>query len=298
MTQSIDSGLPGNTNTGRQRSRAYMITIYEDPLVHFDKAVYECWCDDTCKDGKPHKHQLVCFKNQVSWRTIKKAYPTSHIEKAHCVHDCIEYISDTTKRKFNFEERGKRPVDTRFKSTKELLDVSDVSEVPWQQVNTWNKLREKKRDLGVFQEMLTEIEHDELVSPKIVYITGGTGKGKTYGAYKMALKRYPKEKIGKITLKNEFVDVLNEDADCFVIEEFRPSQIRASDFLQLTDKYGYRCNVKGGFATIRPKALIICSIIPPTEIYKEEVNQQFMRRITRFIDLGRDMTPEEELTEE
>ena len=104
----------------------------------------------------------------------------------------------------------------------------------------------------------------------------------------MALKEYKKQEIGKITLKNDFFDIVNENAKCYVIEEFRPSQIKASDFLQLTDKYGYRCNIKGGFVTLRPEKIIICSIIPPEQIYREEVNKQFMRRITERIDLDID----------
>lgn len=295
MTQTVDTALPGNTNTGRRRARAFMITLYEDKIVHFNNAIYECWCNDTCKDGKPHMHQLIYFKNAVSWNTIKKAYDTSHIEIAKNVYDCIDYISDTTKRKTNFQEIGKRPVDMRFKSTSELLDTQDVTEIPWQQVNTWKRLRAEKKDYDTFLEMLGEIEKDELKAPTVVYITGGSGKGKTYSAYKRALKEYPKEKIGKLTLKNDFIDVLNEDADCFVIEEFRPSQIKASDFLQLTDKYGYRCNIKGGFATLRPKCIIICSIKKPTEIYKDEVNTQFMRRITEFIDLDYNKKAKDEL---
>ena len=119
-----------------------------------------------------------------------------------------------------------------------------------------------------------------------LYIKGDTGKGKTYKAYKIALEKYEKEDIGKLTLKNDFIDVINKNAKCFIIEEFRPSQIKASDFLQLTDKYGYRCNIKGGFHTLRPEMIIICSIIEPENIYHEEVNKQFMRRITEIINLG------------
>lgn len=275
-----------------------MITVYpeKEKLVHFPKAIYECWCDDTCKDGKPHIHQLIYFKNPISWKTIKKAYGTAHIEKANNVYDCINYISDTTKRKKNFQEIGKRPIDTRFKSTAELIDTSDVTEIPWQQVNTWKKLRAEKKDYDTFMEMLKEIKNKELKAPNIIYITGGTGKGKTYSAYERALKDYPIEKIGKLTLKNDFIDIVNEEnAECFVIEEFRPSQIKATDFLQLTDKYGYRCNIKGGFATLRPKCIIICSIIPPENIYKEELNKQFLRRITERIDLGPELDPITEL---
>ena len=114
-------------------------------------------------------------------------------------------------------------------------------------------------------------------------------KGQTYSAYKRALKEYPKIEIGKLTLKNDFFDVVNKSAKCYVIEEFRPSQIKASDFLQLTDKYGYRANIKGGFVSLRPEMIIICSIIPPEQIYKEEVNKQFMRRITEQINLDEDI---------
>ena len=40
--------------------------------------------------------------------------------------------------------------------------------------------------------MLEEIENDSLKGPKIIYITGASGKGKTYTAYKMALKNFKK----------------------------------------------------------------------------------------------------------
>ena len=136
--------------------------------------------------------------------------------------------------------------------------------------------------------MLEEIKNDELKAPKIIYITGGTGKGKTYKAYKLALENYDKKDIGKLTLKNDFFDVINKSAKCYVIEEFRPSQIKASDFLQLTDKYGFRANIKGGFVSLRPEMIIICSIIEPEKIYKEEINQQFLRRITETINLDMD----------
>ena len=90
MTQTVDTPRSGNTNTeAGARSRAFMITIYEDDLVHFPKAVYECWCDDTCKDGKPHKHQLVYFRNRhflehdqeglqdLSHRGLRRTYMTA-----------------------------------------------------------------------------------------------------------------------------------------------------------------------------------------------------------------------------
>ena len=148
-----------------------------------------------------------------------------------------------------------------------------------------NEIDERENDKNKFFEMLHEIKNDCLKGPEIIYINGQSGQGKTYGAYKIALEQFNIEQIGKITCKNDFIDIVNDEAECFVIEEFRPSQIKASDFLQLTDKYGYRCNVKGTFKTLRPKMIIICSIIPPNQVYtNEEINVQFLRRITKIIE--------------
>ena len=135
--------------------------------------------------------------------------------------------------------------------------------------------------------MLEEIEKDDLKGPEIIYICGDSGKGKTYKAYKIALSKFDKIDIGKLTIENNFIQITKDKAKCYVIEEFRPSQIKAASFLQLTDKYGYTCNIKGSFKTIRPKCIIIASIIKPEDLYKnEEINKQFTRRITEIINLG------------
>lgn len=232
--------------------------------------------------GHEHVHIYAYFKTPIKL-SIKKCCG-AHIEPTKgTFNDNLKYLTKDGDLTF---EWGERP-HQGLKTVKELKEMN-AEDVPPQYYNIKTKIDQKKHDKDVFFEMLDEIEHDELKAPEIVYITGGTGKGKTYTAYKTALKEFKKSEIGKLTLKNEFFDVVNENAKCFVIEEFRPSQIKASDFLQLTDKYGFRCNVKGGFCTLRPKKIFICSIIPPEQIYKEEINKQFLRRITETINLDID----------
>lgn len=232
--------------------------------------------------GHEHVHIYAYFKTPLKL-SIKKCCG-AHIEPTKgTFNDNLQYLTKDGDLTF---EWGERP-HQGLKTVKELREMN-ADEVPPQYYNIKTRIDQKKHDEDVFFQMLDEIEHDELKAPEIVYITGGTGKGKTFTAYKTALKEFEKSKIGKLTLKNEFFDVINENAECFIIEEFRPSQIKASDFLQLTDKYGFRCNVKGGFCTLRPKKIFICSIIPPEQIYKEEVNKQFLRRITKIINLDID----------
>lgn len=292
MTQTVDSSLPGNTNTGRVRSRAFMITVYDDPLVHFPKAIYECWCDDTCKDGKPHIHQLVYFKSQTSWNTIKKAYKTSHIEVAKNVYDCIDYISDTTKRKTNFQEIGKRPVDMRFKSTKELVDTKNVEDVPWQQVNTWRKLKSDQSMVILIDDWHKDVE--------VFYIHGSPNKGKSFKAKELLLSMGYKE-MNEVKYENGFWNGIPSTgtAECCIYDDWRDSHMKPSEFINFIDYNKHSLNIKGGAVKNEYRTIIITTVMKPSDIYKNvggEPRNQWERRM-KFIDMGHDPTPEEEINE-
>lgn len=299
-SQVMTSIAPGNTKAVAIKARAYQFTLNQpevydklkDILTGLKTMDYLISCREVAPStGHVHIHVYAHFSQQYKLPQkirnlnchveICKGSPKQNIAYIRKEGDIIDEIGDEP-------HQGARTV-------KELVEA-DISSVDPHLYRIKKQLDAEKRDLDTFMEMLDEIEKDDLKAPTVIYITGGTGKGKTYSAYKRALKEYPKKKIGKLTLKNDFIDIVNGDeAECFVIEEFRPSQIKATDFLQLTDKYGYRCNIKGGFATLRPKMIIICSIIQPEHIYKEEVNKQFLRRITERIDLGPELDPVDEL---
>ena len=137
--------------------------------------------------------------------------------------------------------------------------------------------------------MLDNIENDQLRPIKVIYFIGKPGSGKTYNAYKYALRNYTKEEITKVTIQNNFFEFVGSNKDkCLVIEEFRPSQLHPSSLLQFTDKYGYSCPIKGGYKYVKPEMIIICSIIHPSRLYseqKEELNEQFTRRITHLYEV-------------
>lgn len=295
MTQPVDTAHSGNTNTecakSRIRSRAYMITIYDDELVHFNKAIYECWCDDTCKDGKPHKHQLVYFKSAIAWSTIKKAYKTSHIEVAKNVYDCIQYISDKTKRKTNFQEIGKRPADTRFKSTAELMETNDVSEIPWQQVNTWRKLKSDESMVVVLDDWHKDID--------VYYIHGSSGKGKSHRA-KELLKSLGYKKANIVKYENGFWNGIptTGTAECCIYDDWRDSHMKPSEFINFIDYNTHTLNIKGGAVRNDYKTIVITTVQRPDEIYRNiggEPRLQWLRRM-KIEDMGHDPSPEDELT--
>lgn len=278
----------GNTNPSAFRGRAFQLTLNEvekyDDLKSIFKGLKSCDYFISCLEEAPttgHKHIHIYTHFTQSYKISKKILKIgAHIEICKgSPKQNIEYIRKDGN---ILDEWGEEP--HQGKLTVNALKEMDAGEVSPFLYRIKKEIDNEAKDLETFMEMLGEIERDELKAPTIIYITGRPGKGKTYSAYKRALKDFKKEEIGKLTLNNNFIDITNKDAKCFVIEEFRPSQIKASDFLQLTDKYGYRANIKGGFMTLRPEEIIICSVIDPTEIYKDELNEQFLRRITEIIN--------------
>lgn len=291
---------PGNTNTGASKSRNFILTVNEKSLEHYNDIknyliglksnTYYLCCEHIEQENK-HYHIYVQFKTPIKL-SVKKLFGT-HIDKSRgSPQDNIKYLQcqDDKHIKKNIKSiqidefgeirnwGGIKNIKQIKESTMDKLEES----LPINLYNIAQRIKNEQQEEDIFMDMLDEIDNDNLKSPEIIYIFGDSGNGKTYGAYKYALKNYNKSDIGKMSINNNFIKLINDDAKCFVIEEFRPSQIHASEFLQLTDKYGYNCNIKGGFKTIRPEMIIICSILKPTEIYKDEINKQFTRRITKF----------------
>lgn len=286
---------PGNTKTGCSKNRAYQFTLHKtekypalkQELQKLKSLDYLISCKEVCPTTqKEHIHVYAHFK--TPYKLNKKITDIgAHIE--FCKGSPKQNIAYIRKDGNVLDEIGEEPKQGMARTVQELREA-DISEINPVLYKIKKAIDEEEKSKNTFLEMLSEIENDKLKEPKVYYITGDTGKGKTYAAYKLALSMYDKQNIAKLTLNNNFVDITNGDeAKCYVIEEFRPSQIHAANFLQLTDKYGYRCNVKGGFATIRPECLIIASIIPPDQLYfTEEVNEQFLRRITKQFEADKD----------
>lgn len=289
-TEVTTTFVPGNTNPGPNlRSRNFQFTLNKisnyEGLTNELKKLKTCKFLISCREIAPttgHEHIHIYVHFEQPYKLSKKILSYgAHVEICRgSPKQNIDYISKDGN---IIEEWGTRPSQgARTVAEMKEMNIDDVSP---QYYRIKKQIDEDERSKNTFFEMLDEIRNHNLKAPEVIYITGGSGKGKTYKAYEIAVEKYTNEEIGKLTLNNNFIDIVNESAKCFIIEEFRDDQIRASDFLQLTDKYGYRANVKGGFCTLRPEMIIICSVYPPTTIYNNETNKQFMRRITSHITI-------------
>lgn len=290
-TEVMTTEAPGNTKAVASfRGRAFQFTLNEpykyrllkEKLVDLKTLDYLLSCEEEAPTTG-HKHIHIYAHFSQPYKLSKKILEIgSHIEICRgSPKQNIEYI----RKDGNILDEIGQPPSQGCRTVSDLKEMS-IDECPPQYYRIKNEIDEKKKEEDEFMSMLDEIDHDELKAPEIIYITGDPGKGKTYKAYKTALEKYEKADIGKIQINNNFCKFTNDKAKCFVIEEFRPSQMHAAEFLQMIDKYGYNANIKGGFKSIRPECLIICSVLKPSEIYNTEINKQFTRRITKVIDLG------------
>ncbi|QIR82197.1 replication associated protein [Chicken virus mg4_1578] len=275
--------------TGNTKSRSVQITLNDierydelmDNLETYKSMDYYISClEEAPTTGHKHIHIYVHFK--VPIRLSYKKMCGAHVEQCR----------GTPKQNIDYIEKGGNILDewgTRPKQgVKNIGDLMEMerNEVPPNLRNIYDKEKEKRNAEDNFKNMLEEIKADNLKGPKVIYITGDSGTGKTYKAYKIATEQYDIDDIGKITFNNGFADIINKEAKCFIVEEFRPSDIKGSKLLEFLDKYGCSLNTKGGFAYVRPELIIIASIFHPYTLYtSEENNKQFMRRISELIEL-------------
>ena len=300
-SSTLESSTPGTSHTieagtkcvFQARKRLYALTLEKDAYTHWSdiykymtsrkKPIYALVCHH---DGPnfPHYHCLFQYDNPkvISSKNLFGAHIEEHVWSPQKYVDYCKGLDEKHKSlEINCRvviESGelKQQGGSRVKD----LKSADIDELDWRMYHTATKIQEKERSKQGFFDMLDEIESDSLQAPLIIYITGMSGHGKTYNAYKLALKLFKKDEIGRISFNNNFATVDNPEGKCFVIEEFRPSQLAAADFLQFTDKYGYHVNIKGGSVYLRPQSIIICSIFDVNDIYKDEINVQFQRRVS------------------
>lgn len=289
-----------NTKVGTSR-RVFLLTVNEASIPFYNEILdyltssknfqYLLAVEHIGQENK-HFHIAVQF-NTCRRLSIKKLHGANispmrfgSIQKiisyCKCEDDKHKNLKITYKQ---LDEIGTPILNGGIRTVKDALEASedDLKEMDMRFYRVAKEIRRDYQEEDEFFKMLEEIENNELKAPEIIYVNGEPGQGKTYGAYVEARKLVKdKKEIGRITIDNNFCHFTNLKASTWVIDEFRPSQMSAWNFLQLTDKYGFAAPIKGGHFYVRPKRIFICSVLDPRKIYRDENNKQFLRRITKY----------------
>lgn len=269
------------------RSRAWMLATFETEERNVKapgKIKYDLRCDDRTKEehgSKWHAHMLLYYSSQISFNTIKKAFPKAHIEKAHNVYDCVRYIKDNNNgRKSIYREEGQEPKDTRFKTVQELKDCDDPDDLDWKQYNTWAKIH--ANDEIDIDDWNKEVEVIWIYHPQ-------SGAGKTERAKQIVRDKKLKygSKVSIVKHTGEFWHGVGSKRKIAIYDDFRDSHLSASEFINFIDYNRHSLNTKGGSVMNDYQLIIITSIQSPSDIYsgvKGEPRAQWLRRIN-LIDL-------------
>ena len=268
MEQKHGTQGPGNT-----KARSFLLTIFENELKDDDLAIYMTACEDTCKDGKHHFHQLFHYANPVSFNRIKKLYPTAHVERPRSLMNAINYIQGNKNgRKFNVIERGNKPHQGVPHTCEELKQLPK-EEVPPNMLNTWLKLQPTKIK-----------KSDWNKNVEVHYICGPSGIGKSNLAQELA-----DDEFDEVKFVNGFWSPCSGEG-CCIYDDFRSSHMSASEFINFIDYRTHNLNVKGGTVRNKYTKIIITSIQTIDQLYANmpsEAREQWIRRM-----IIHDLTPE------
>lgn len=300
------------------RSRKYQLTInnplekgytHEAIRTAFDETdpIYYCLCDETGENGTPHTHIYVCYQNAVYFSTMKKRFPTAHIESARgSSQENRDYIRkegrylDSEKKETNhietFEEYGEIPLD---KSTKNetvseqvyqmILDGCSNAEILAKHPSCYTKLSHIEKTRQVIKE---EENKKKWRDVKVVYISGETGTGKT----RFIMDKYGYENVYKVTNYDHPFDGYNGES-VLLLDEFR-SSLPFGDLLQYID--GYPCRLSARYAdkiACFNQVFIVSNILlwkqyPNIQIEQPSSWNAFIRRLDRVVKFERNTNGE------
>jgi len=228
----------------------YMLTInnplpawsHEEIKKALNSLLLKYWCmsdEQGLEENTLHTHlYFVAAKSQIRFDTIKRLFPTAHIEPAMASsYDCRAYIeksgkwgeddkSETTV-EGTFEEWGEVPIESQGKRTdwdmayEMLEDGCDVLTV----INAQRHLMRYRTTLEqVRQELIAKEFRSIFRQLEVTYINGATGLGKS----RYVMEKYGYENVCQITgyqhgcfdkYQSEDVLILDEFANGFRIQD-------------------------------------------------------------------------------
>lgn len=295
----------GNTNPSgpsfRKKCKNAIMTLHEKNfdkmeliikyLEHYKAFQYLLICEH---DGPSeiHRHIYVQFENA---RTLDSRYLYGcHLEEAfESAQKNIEYLKglDSKHKAAGVNskliyENGKAKERGNINTIADLKKITNADEVPAIHFNTWNKIKSNKIKL---------VEWHKKV--KVIYIyCNESGVGKSYLINKIMNNEMIDKKGKKFDDFDEVKHVgefwLGVGGDvvegCAIYDDFRDSDLKASEFINFIDYNVHNLNYKGGSAKNKYTLIIFTSIQDPHEIYKGvqgEPRKQWLRRM-RIINLS------------
>lgn len=218
--------------------------------------------------GTAHLQGYLFKRNKIHFNSIKEYMPKAHIEKAlGSPEQNYNYCSKDG----DFEEFGELPKQGRrndLEVATDFLKEHSLLETAIEFPGIYVKF---SKGLISFKNMITK---DRTEKPKVIWIWGKTGTGKS----KMACTGEHYIKDGTM-----WWDGYNNE-ERIIIDDF-DGKWPYRDLLRLLDRYKYQGQVKGGYIKINSPEIYITCDKPPKRFWAGDELKQIMRRIDDIIHL-------------
>lgn len=227
--------------TNNRRSRKYQLTFnnpdkhkncshaaIKEKLKIWDNIIYWCMCDEIAQT--PHTHLFVQFKHPVYFSSLKKNFPSAHIEEAGSAEENRTYIrkegkwenteKGTTNLKDTFEEWGIMPKAGQGKRN-DLANLYQMikdgySNVEILEINPDNILNLQHIDKARLEILSNHYREIRRTNLSVIYVSGATGFGKS----RDILDTHGDSNVYRVTdYKHPFDTYSGEDV--LVFEEYR-----------------------------------------------------------------------------
>lgn len=275
MTLSLGSSV-GSAPLGRP-SRAFCLTINNwsvQQLTVFrelDGVLHAVVGSEVSASGTPHLQAYLRMKRPYRISTIKKWFPTAHIEVAksfdaaanYCRKENIELTID------NRVGKGKRTDLDEYAKQIPLMSDRDIYDAHPGSYMRYSQHHFRIRSLfgGGVRE-----------PPVVTWLWGSTGSGKTRAAYEQHPDLYACPP-GKLQWFDGYFG-----QECALLDDLRAPDLPFAFLLRLLDRYPLQVPIKGGFTRWMPKVIIITAPKPPEELFADHIADEDLAQLTRRID--------------
>lgn len=277
--ETVAAESSGNTKPELKiRSRAFLFTVHEiekyenikNHFINLKSCDYLISCLETCPTtGKQHMHVYVHMKS--SYILPKKILSLKqHIDC--CKGSPQQNIAYVKKDGNIIDEWGTEP-HQGFHTVKELSELADPSDLPWNAYNTWTKIHDKPKKIKI-SEWHKDVE--------VVYIQGPSGCGKSQKVKELITAENKDAEIEEIKYENGFYNGVVDGTGIAIYDDFRDSHMRASEFVNFIDYNTHNMNIKGGSVRNQYNKIFITSVQDINCIYanmSDEPRKQWMRRV-------------------
>lgn len=240
-----------------RRNRKYQLTFnnpekhkncsheaIKETLKKWDNIVYWCMCDEVAKTY--HTHLYIQLKNPIYFSSVKKSFPTAHIEEAQgTAEENRAYIrkegkwenteKQSTNLKETFEEYGTMLMigQGRRSDLASLYQMikDGYTNVEILEVNPDNILNLQHIDKARLEILSNRYKSERRINLLVTYVSGETG----YGKSRDILDAHGDANVYRATdYKHPFDAYAGEDV--LVLEEFR-SELPIGNMLNYLDIY-------------------------------------------------------------